>query len=86
MLESLFYLIVFFIFLVLIIWILKKVSSIDDSVGRKKRAERNKLHAKYSTFVPTKEMRELSVEDVNFRAITRVITLHLSLMMAVVKN
>lgn len=56
MLELLFWITIFVLFLIIIIQILNKISATDDSVARKKRAEtrarRKKLHAEYSSFAP----------------------------------
>lgn len=57
MLELLFWVTIFVLFLIVILQILKKISATDDSVARKKRAEtrarRKKLHAEYSSFAPS---------------------------------
>ena len=56
MLELLFWVTILVLFFIIIIQILKKISAIDDSVARRKRAEtrakRKKLHARYSSFAP----------------------------------
>ena len=57
MLELLFWVTIFVLFLIIILQILKKISATDDSVARRKRAEtrarRKKLHAEYSSFAPS---------------------------------